>query len=146
MHKLPSGAQVSNLRSICQELERCFPKARKIRLVLDNLNTHNASAFYDTFAAEEAFRLRQGFEFYYTPPKASWLKMIEIEFSAISRQCLNRRIPRQAELEREVSAIVKEREEKQVKVEWQFSIQTAREKLNRHYEKVNVENGKYNKT
>ncbi len=130
----------------CQEVEQAFPQAKKIRMVLDNLNTHNASSFYETFAAAEAFRLSHRFEFYYTPPKASWLNMIEIEFSALSRLCLSRRIPSQAELEREVSAIVKEREAKQIKIEWQFSIEKARTKLNRHYEKVNQENNRYKTT
>jgi transposase len=130
----------------CQKVEKEFLRAKKIRMILDNLNTHNASAFYETFSAEEAFRLSQKFEFYYTPPKASWLNMIEIEFSAISRLCLNRRIPTQAKLESEVLAIVKEREEKQIKIDWQFSIENARTKLNRHYEKVNVENNKCNIT
>ena len=127
----------------CQKVEQQFPHAEKIRMVLDNLNTHNTSAFYETFSAEEAFRLSQRFEFYYTPPKASWLNMIEIEFSAISRQCLNRRIATQEELEKEVLAIVKEREEKQIKIDWQFSIEKARKKLNRHYEQVQNENSKY---
>lgn len=113
-----------------------FPEAEKIRVVLDNLNTHNASAFYEVFSAEEAFGLAQKFEFYYTPPKASWLNMIEIEFSAIARLCLDRRIPTKAELEREVLAIVKEREEKAIKIEWQFSIEKSRKKLKRHYEQV----------
>ena len=72
--------------------------------------------------------------------------MIEIEFSAISRLCLNRRIPSQAELEKEVLTIVKERSEKGVKIDWQFSIEKARTKLNRHYEKVNSENIKYKET
>lgn len=130
----------------CQAVEKRFPEARKIRLVLDNLNTHNASSFYETFAADEAFRLAQKFEFYYTPPKASWLNMIEIEFSAIARLCLNRRIPTQAELAGEVLAIVKEREEKQIPIEWQFSIESARTKLNRHYEKINGGNSKYKET
>jgi len=130
----------------CQAVEKEFPEAKKIRMVLDNLNTHNASSFYETFEAEEAFRLSQRFEFYYTPPKASWLNMIEIEFSALSRQCLNRRIPTQAGLEREVLAIVKERAEKQILIEWQFSIESARTKLNRHYEKVNEENSKHKTT
>jgi hypothetical protein len=123
-----------------------YPKAKRLRMVLDNLNTHNASSFYETFDAEEAFRLSQLFEFYYTPPKASWLNMIEIEFSAISRLCLNRRIPSQVELEKEVLAIVKERTEKKVLIDWQFSIEKARKKLNRHYEKVNLENNKYKET
>jgi len=127
-----------------QRLAEEFPGAEKIRVVLDNLNTHNASAFYEAFPAEEAFRLSQKFEFYYTPPKASWLNMIEIEFSAIARLCLDRRIPTKAELEREVLAIVKEREEKAVKIEWQFSIEKSRKKLKRHYEQVINDNAKTN--
>jgi len=129
-----------------QHVAARFPKVKKIRMVLDNLNTHNASSFYETFEAEEAFRLSQLFEFYYTPPKASWLNMIEIEFSAIARQCLNRRIPEREELTHEVLAIVKEREEKKLLIDWQFSIEKARKKLNRHYEKVNQENEKYKET
>jgi len=129
-----------------QKVAKAFPKAVKIRVVLDNLNTHNASSFYETFAAEEAFRLSQLFEFYYTPPKASWLNMIEIEFSAIARQCLNRRIPTKQELAQEVLAIVKEREKNQIKIDWQFSVEKARKKLNRHYEKINLENEKYKDT
>ena len=129
-----------------QKVAAEYPQAAKIRIVLDNLNTHNASSFYETFPAEEAFRLAQLFEFYYTPPKASWLNMIEIEFSAIARQCLNRRIPSQEELTREVLAIVKEREEKKILIDWQFSIQKARKKLSRHYEKVNQKNEKYQET
>lgn len=123
-----------------------FPEAEKIRVVLDNLNTHNASAFYEVFAAEEAFVLAQKFEFYYTPPKASWLNMIEIEFSAIARLCLKRRIPTKAELECQVLAIVKERTEKAVKIEWQFSIEKSRKKLKRHYKQVNDASSKINKT
>jgi transposase len=120
-----------------------YPKARKIRVVQDNLNTHSTSAFYEAFSAEEAFALSQRFEFYYTPKSASWLNMVEIEFSAISRQCLNRRIAKKEELQREVAAIVKEREGKAIKIEWQFSIGAARNKLNKHYEQVQAENVKY---
>jgi hypothetical protein len=123
-----------------------YPKAEKIRLVQDNLNTHNLSSLYETFPAEEAFGLAQRFEFYYTPKKASWLNMIEIEFSAIARQCLRRRIATKAELEREVQVIVKERAKKAIKIEWQFSIEKARTKLNRHYEQVHAKNVKYRKT
>ncbi len=72
--------------------------------------------------------------------------MIEIEFSAIARQCLDRRIAMKAELEPEVSAIVKERAAKAIKIEWQFSIEAARTKLNRHYEAVQAENVKYKST
>ena len=129
-----------------QKVAAEYPKAEKIRLVLDNLNTHNASSFYETFPADVAFRLAQLFEFYHTPKKASWLNMIEIEFSAISRLCLDRRIPSQEQLEREVLAIVKEQTEKQIKIDWQFSVEKARKKLNRHYETVNSDNSKYQET
>lgn len=128
-----------------QRVAQEFSEAEKIWVVLDNLNTHNESAFYEVFEADEAKRLSDLFEFVYTPPKASWLNMIEIEFSAIARQCLNRRIPSKEILEKEVLAIVKEREKKEIKINWQFSIETARTKLNRHYEKVNADNVKYKK-
>lgn len=123
-----------------------FPEAERMTVILDNLNTHNESSFYEVFEAEEAFRLAQLFEFVHTPKSASWLNMIEIEFSAIARLCLDRRIASKEILATEVSAIVKERSEKQIKINWQFSIESAREKLNRHYQKVNEKNAKYQKT
>jgi hypothetical protein len=129
-----------------KELAAQYPTAVKIRLVQDNLNTHDTSSFYETFAAEEAFALSQRFEFYQTPKKGSWLNMIEIEFSALARQCLSRRIATKAELEREVLAVVKEREAKAIKINWQFSVASARTKLNRHYEAVQTENSRYRRT
>jgi hypothetical protein len=126
-----------------KELASRYPEAKKIRVIQDNLNTHSMSAFYETFSAEEAFALSQRFEFYYTPKSASWLNLIEIEFSALSKQCLNRRIATQEILTREVLSIVKEREEKAIKIDWQFSIDSARTKLNRHYQKVYSGNAKY---
>lgn len=129
-----------------KELAESYPQAETIRVVQDNLNTHSTSAFYEAFEAEEAFALSQRFEFYYTPKRASWLNMIEIEFSALSKQCLNRRIANKDQLEKEVTAIVKEREEKAIKIDWQFSIESARNKLNRHYQQVNAENAQYKRT
>ena len=129
-----------------RRIAEMYPEAEKIIVILDNLNTHNASSFYEVFEAEEAFRLSQLFEFVYTPKSASWLNMIEIEFSAISRLCLDRRISSKEKLEKEVLAIIKERSKNQIKINWQFSIETAREKLNRHYKAVNPENDKYQKT
>ncbi len=126
-----------------QKVAAEFPEAEKITVILDNLNTHNESSFYEAFSAEEAKRLSDKFEFIYTPPKASWLNMIEIEFSAISRLCLDRRIASKEELEKEVLAIVEEREAKAIKINWQFSLEKARTKLSRHYEKVNPENEKH---
>ena len=87
-----------------------YPAAEKIRLVQDNLNTHNLSSLYETFPATEAFALSQRFEFYLTPKSGSWLNMIEIEFSALARQCLQRRIPAQETLNKEVQAVVTERQ------------------------------------
>lgn len=124
----------------CQSLANQYPDAHKIRLVQDNLNTHNASSFYEHLPIEDAFALAQRFEFYYTPKCASWLNMIEIEFSALARGCLHRRIPTQEQLEREVLALVNERHEQRIKIDWQFSIEGARQKLARHYQQMNPMN------
>jgi hypothetical protein len=123
-----------------QQVAEMFPEAEKIVLVQDNLNTHNASSFYESLLPSEAFTLAQRFEMHYTPKKGSWLNMAELELSALSRTCLSRRIGSIEELERQVQAIVKERNELKVKVEWQFSISQAREKLSRHYENVKSKN------
>jgi hypothetical protein len=124
----------------CQALAAMYSEAIKIRLVLDNLNTHNASAFYENLPADEAFALAQRFEFYYTPKSASWLNMIEIEFSALARLCLHRRIPSLEKLEHEVLMLVAERHAKRIRINWQFSLQAARQKLNSHYALVNEQN------
>jgi len=127
----------------CRFMQRVlagFPQAERVMLVQDNLNTHNASSFYENLEPEEAFRLAQSFQMHYTPKKASWLNMAELELSALSRICLSRRIATMEELDREIQAIVKERNELEIKVEWQFSISQAREKLSRHYEKVKSKN------
>jgi hypothetical protein len=117
-----------------------FPKAEKVVLVQDNLNTHNASSFYENLPAAEAFSLAQRFEMHYTPKKGSWLNMAELELSALTRICLARRISSIEELDREIQTLVKERNELKVKVEWQFSISQAREKLRRHYENAKSKN------
>jgi hypothetical protein len=129
----------------CLALAAAYPEAQKIRLVLDNLNTHDTSAFYENLPADEAFALAQRFEFYFTPKSASWLNMIEIEFSALARLCLNRRIPTMEKLASEVLAIVAERAEKQIKINWQFSIDVCREKLSARYAVVNEANSKFKK-
>jgi hypothetical protein len=123
-----------------QRVAATWPEADKIVLVQDNLNTHNASSFYENLPAAEAFALAQRFEMHYTPKKGSWLNMAELELSALSRICLSRRIPNQEALDDEVQALVKERNELKIKVEWQFSIVQARAKLSRHYEKVKSKN------
>jgi hypothetical protein len=127
----------------CQAMAATWPTATKIRLVQDNLNTHTASAFYEHLPAADAFALAERFEFYYTPKSASWLNMIEIEFSALARDCLHRRIPTMEQLTQEVLALVDERQLKQIKIHWQFSLASARTKLNRHYESVFAANAQY---
>jgi len=127
----------------CQALASLYPEAIKIRLVQDNLNTHDISAFYENLPADEALALAERFEFYFTPKSASWLNMIEIEFSALARQCFHRRIPTVVQLEREILALVQERSSKHIKIDWQFSIQSARTKLNSHYTAVQPDNVKF---
>jgi hypothetical protein len=119
-----------------------YPDATKIRLVVYNLNTHNASAFYEHLCAEEAFALTQRIEFHYTPKGASWLNMIECEFSVLARQCLDRRIATIEQLRSEVLSLLGERSAKAIKIHWQFSIQTARSKFNKHYTRINPANQK----
>jgi hypothetical protein len=123
-----------------QRVAGLFLEAGKVVLVQDNLNTHNASSFYENLPPADAFALAQRFEMHYTPKKGSWLNIAELELSALSRICLSRRINSVEVLDREVQAIVKERNELRIKVEWQFSITQAREKLSRHYEKVKSKN------
>jgi len=130
----------------CQALAARYPEAVKIRLVQDNLNTHNASSFYEHLCAEEAFALAERFEFHYTPKGASWLNLIECEFSAIARQCLDRRIPAIEQLRTEVLALLNERRAKQIKIHWQFGVQAARSKLNSHYTRINSTNQQYKET
>jgi hypothetical protein len=123
-----------------QRVAGMFPAAAKVVLVQDNLNTHNASSFYENLPPADSFMLAQRFEMHYTPKKGSWLNMAELELSALSRICLSRRIASIEELDREVQAVVKERNELKIKVEWQFSVGQAREKLSRHYKKVQSKN------
>ena len=102
----------------------------------DNLNTNNPSSFYKSFASEEAFELSQRFEMVYTPKNASWLNMAEIELSALSKQCLDRRIDSQRTLAREVIPWVKRRNRKGIKIEWSFSKSKARKKFAKRYSNI----------
>ena len=113
-----------------------YPKAEKIVLVQDNLNTHNPSSFYETFDAKTACELTQRFEMVYTPKKASWLNMVEIDFSALSKQCLNRRIDEISFLKKEVYAWCKQRNRLKVKIRWQFSKNKARDKFDKFYKQI----------
>jgi hypothetical protein len=111
-----------------------YPEAEKIRVVLDNLNTHTGAALYEAFKPQEARRILGRLEFHYTPKHASWLNQVEIEFSVLSRECIGgRRIPDEGMLQREVAAWEEERNEKGATVDWRFSVEDAREKLERLY-------------
>ena len=118
-------------------LSQRYKQAERIILVQDNLNTHNPSSFYETFSAQEAFELSQRFEFIYTPKKASWLNMVEIELSALSKQCLDRRIGDLSLLANEVYAWSKQRNRKRITISWQFTKNNARNKFSRFYEIFN---------
>jgi hypothetical protein len=113
-----------------------FPEALRIRLVEDNLNTHDPAALYEVFPAAEAKRILDRLEFHYTPKHGSWLNMAEIEFSVLSRQCLHPRIPDKPALEREVAAWEAERNQKQATVHWRFTTTDARIKLKRLYPSI----------
>lgn len=126
----------------CQQIAAHYPDATKIRLVQDNLNTHTFASFYNHLPAQEAFALSQRFEFWFTPKSASWLNMIEIEFSALAQQCLKRRIPTIEQLRTELLACIADRHEKRILIRWQFTTLDARYKLSRHYERVNPDNKK----
>lgn len=119
-----------------KKIEAAYPEAEKIILVQDNLNTHNPSSFYEIFSPKEAFRLSQRFQMVYTPKKASWLNMAEIELSALAKQCLDRRIGNIKTFSKEVYAWVKQRNRQKATVSWQFTKNKAREKLGSHYENI----------
>lgn len=110
-----------------------YPEAEVIVLVTDNLNTHTPACLYERFDAIEARRIAAKLEWHYTPEHGSWLNMAEIELSVLSSQCLNRRIPDRATLEREVQAWEQGRNAAQVTIDWQFTTADARIKLKRLY-------------
>jgi hypothetical protein len=110
-----------------------YPDAETIQLVQDNLNTHTAGSFYEALPPDEAFELAKRFEYHYTPKKGSWLNMAEIELSALSKQCLDRRIANMEMLAGEISAWQHERNAIGATVRWKFNKCNAREKLQRHY-------------
>lgn len=113
-----------------------YPETEGIRLVMDNLNTHTVASLYEAFPAQEARRLAQKLEIHYTPKHGSWLNIAEIELSAMTRQCLNRRIPDRATLTSEVAAWEQERNGRQKGVDWRFTTKNARIKLKRLYPQI----------
>lgn len=110
-----------------------YPKAECIRVVMDNLSTHTPAALYETFEPDEARRLLRRLEFHYTPKHASWLNMVEIEIGVMVSQCLDRRIPEKAILVSEVAAWERRRNRDKAAIKWLFTVDRAREKLGRAY-------------
>jgi hypothetical protein len=110
-----------------------YPNAELIRVVMDNLSTHNPGALYETFPAPEAHRILQRLEFHYTPKHASWLNMVEIEIGVLRGQCLDRRIGERETLITEIEAWQRQRNASGDRIKWKFTTQKARNKLARAY-------------
>ena len=117
-------------------LRERYPQAERVVLVMDNLNTHGIESLYETYAPEEARALAERLEIHYTPKHGSWLNIAEIELSALCGQCLNRRIPDLAIMRQQINAWERDRNNRQSKVDWQFTTQDARIKLKSLYPKL----------
>jgi transposase len=119
-----------------KQIANQYPDAKKITLVMDNFKTHTPSAFYETFEPEEAKKIWDRFEFVYTPKHGSWLNMAEIELHVLNGQCLNRHIPSIKKIEEEVQAWQSNRNNKNSKINWQFTNKEARVKLKKLYPSI----------
>jgi len=117
-------------------LDERYPDAILVRLVMDNLNTHNVASLYETFEPEEAMRLVKRLEIHHTPKHGSWLNIAEIELSVLKGQCLNRRIAEMDAMKAEVAIWEKDRNNRTIGVDWQFTTEDARVKLKHLYPKL----------
>jgi transposase len=140
-------AKVTDRRA-CADFAECmrelvdvhYPRAERIRVVMDNLSTHSAAALYETFDAVEARRILRRLEIHYTPKHASWLNMVEIEIGVMVSQCLDRRIPSKEMLMKEVKAWERRRNRDKSRINWLFTVDRARKKLGRAYPKPGQQN------
>jgi len=123
-------------RFIKAMLDERYPDAIKVRLVMDNLNTHDTASLYETFPPAEACRLAKRLEIHYTPKHGSWLNIAEIELSALNSQCLRRRIPSIDTMRNEIRAWQKHRNNRGAPINWHFTTENARIKLTRLYPKL----------
>lgn len=114
-------------------VDEMYPDAVVIRVILDQLNTHSKAALYETFEPEEARRIARKLEFHYTPKHGSWLNMAEIEFSVVDRQCLDRWLQDIETVQSEIAAWELPRNEQNIGIDWQFTTEKARQKLERLY-------------
>lgn len=115
-----------------------FPRAKKVILICDNLNTHKLGSLYEAFPPEEARQLIERLEIHYTPKHGSWLNVAECELSIFTRQCLDRRLPDHTALQAEARAWAQSRNDRQTAVEWHFTTEDARIKLKRLYPQVQL--------
>lgn len=118
-----------------------YRKAQRIRLVLDNLNTHTGASLYETFPPAEARRLLDRLEFHHTPKHASWLNMAEIEIGIVGRQCLGGRIDDAVKMTEEIHAWENERNAAKAKIHWSFTIAVARHKMKNVYPAIVQKDG-----
>jgi DDE superfamily endonuclease len=125
-------------RCVRDLVDRYSPRARKIRLVQDNLNTHDGASLDEAFPPEEARRLLDRIEFHYTPKHGGWLNMAETEINIWDRQCLDRRFDSQGRLAEEVAAWEDERNARKAKIHWTFTLAAARRKLRKIYPSIEV--------
>lgn len=130
--------KVDFARVIRELVDVQYPKADRIVLVMDNLNTHKLSSLYEAFEPAEARRLVERLEIHHTPRHGSWLNMAETELSVLTKQCLDRRIGEAEELRTEVAAWESARNAAKCRVDWQFNTADARVKLKRLYPSIQV--------
>lgn len=133
MVKITDRKTKKDWAAFINDVSQSYPKADRIILVMDNLLTHHLSAFYETFIPEEARRLRDRFDFVFTPKHGSWLNMAEIELRILNQQCLNRHIFCKDKIKGAVNAWAKKRNSKPSVINWQFTTENARIKLKRLY-------------
>jgi hypothetical protein len=110
-----------------------YPRAQKVVLVQDNLNTHSGGSLYERYPPAEALRILNRIEFHYTPKHGSWLNMAESEIGILGQQCLDRRLDCQTKLAHEVAVWQDQRNQKRVRVHWTFTVAVARQKLRKLY-------------
>jgi len=119
-------------------VDRYYPQAKQIRLVQDNLNTHDGASLYEAFSPAEARRILDKIEFHYTPKHGSWLNMAETEINIMNSQCLNRRLDSQSLIATEVAAWEKKRNLAKARIHWTFTLAAARRKLRKLYPSIEV--------
>ena len=132
----PDHTAVTWAEGVRRLVEEDFPGAERITLVMDNLNTHVGASLYKAFPAPKARRLLQKLQFVYTPKHGSWLNLAECEFSALARQCLDRRVPDANAVREETAAWTKRRNACKTQAQWRFTTEDARIKLHSLYPNV----------